>query len=954
MISRPASYHVNMRFFAASIFFLLLINVSVAQKSNSSDLFAYYKAEWKQTEQPSSFSVIHHNRPLPERVKVFRQITGDISIISTSQIDLIPSSQVIQQAAADNKWKLSSQALQDKFSDEQTLIVSGNDLVSLVAFVMEITGKNAVLKIDTASKSVLLKSSGKNISLFLSNPLVTFVDVQPTPATEVGIIGYDPGFHGINELTALHPSANGRNIVVGVKEQKMEPMDLDLYQRIIPSSIASSTVSSHATVISSIIGGAGNSYYDGLGIANACSFFSSSFADLFADDISVLRSANVSVQNHSYGTIIQSFYGAEALSYDAQSWTNNIQHVFSAGNQGRAAAAEGKYAGIQGYANLTGNFKTAKNVITIGAIDNKGNLVAESSAGPLYDGRLAPQLIALGPNGTSDAAAMVSGTIAVLQQVYADSNQNTLPSTALIKAGLYSTADDIHSKGIDHKTGYGLLNTFNAVRLIQQKNYFNAVISPGRQWSSEIRVPSNISQLKLTLCWNDEPAAVNNLSALINDLDLELVEQNTGRIYHPWILSSFPLKDSLEKLPVRGRDSLNTAEQVSIELPGPGTYRINVYSRPDNTTDVSFAVAWFTDTRHSFRFTSPQQAADINPENNPSLSIRWTTTMTDPEQKGDLFVSYDKGVSWRSIAQGLSLASRLFEWMLPDTSSVARLMMRTGSGEFSSADFVVSKLIRPQPDFVCSDSFRLSWAKHVYAESYTVFLLADSSHLKPLINTRDTFVVINRKKNPSLVYAVQPILSNNLPAARSIAMNIELQGVQCFFRTLNYILENENQLKMILELSTTSGVDSIFFERVTTDGNFLQSLGSMQASIHQLEYVKRSEERIAGTIYIRARIRLKSGVFVYTDIIEVLSSGSKNILFYPNPVRQSSRLSYIMKQGISPDCRLQIFDLFGRTVRQYISLPTSIDVSGLLPGTYIFKISDRSGKQIEITKQVIQ
>jgi hypothetical protein len=113
----------------------------------------------------------------------------------------------------------------------------------------------------------------------------------------------------------------------------------------------------------------------------------------------------VSVQNHSYGTIIQQFYGAEAVSYDAYTWRNkNYVPVFSAGNKGLESASEGPYTNLNGYANLTGNFKMAKNVITVGAIDNKGDVAPESSAGPMYDGRIAPQLIALGPNGTSDAA----------------------------------------------------------------------------------------------------------------------------------------------------------------------------------------------------------------------------------------------------------------------------------------------------------------------------------------------------------------------------------------------------------------------------------------------------------------------------------------------------------------------------------------------------------------------
>ncbi len=234
----------------------------------------------------------------------------------------------------------------------------------------------------------------------------------------------------------------------------MEEADLDLYKRVLPSPIEAPAVTNHATVIATILGGAGNSFYDGRGIAWGCKFFPSSFENLFADDDAILNMNTVTVQNHSYGTIIQQFYGAEAVSYDEHTWLDkNFVHVFSAGNKGTESATEGQYANIPNFANLTGNFKMAKNIITVGAIDNKGNIPAESSAGPLYDGRMAPKLIALGPNGTSDAAAIVSGTIAVMQQVYADSNSLALPPASLTKAILYNTAEDVYNTGIDYKTG---------------------------------------------------------------------------------------------------------------------------------------------------------------------------------------------------------------------------------------------------------------------------------------------------------------------------------------------------------------------------------------------------------------------------------------------------------------------------------------------------------------------
>jgi hypothetical protein len=66
---------------------------------------------------------------------------------------------------------------------------------------------------------------------------------------------------------------------------------------------------------------------------------------------------------------------------------------------------------------------------------------------------------------------VVSGTIAVMQQVYKDSSNQSLPAASLIKAVLYNTAQDVYSTGIDYKTGYGLVNSYDAVKSIQQKEY---------------------------------------------------------------------------------------------------------------------------------------------------------------------------------------------------------------------------------------------------------------------------------------------------------------------------------------------------------------------------------------------------------------------------------------------------------------------------------------------------
>jgi len=779
------------------------------------------------------------------------------------------------------------------------------------------------------------------------------LDEYIEPKTEVGIIGYDRSYHGINALDYRIPGANGKNIVAGIKEQNMDETDLDIYKRVVPSSIASTQTDIHATVMASIIGGAGNSFYDGRGIANGCKFFSSSFSNLFADDSVTLNNSKMTVQNHSYGTVIQQFYGAEAVSYDVHGWQNkNFVHIFSAGNKGSSFATEGKYANIPNYANLTGNFKMAKNIITVGAIDNSGNIAAESSAGPVYDGRLAPQIIAHGPNGTSDAAAIVSGTVAVMQQVFADSNSQSLPPASLTKAILYNTAEDIYNAGIDYKTGYGLLNSYAAVKTIQQKKYDGGTLAQNQVWLKNIMVPGNAAQLKITLAWTDSASTVNNNKAIINDLDLEVQDLTSGIVYQPWVLNASANIDSLGKPPFRKRDSLNTAEQVSIQLPGAGTYQIRVVGTNILSPSLPFHIACNTDTLNTFTFTSPQHASDVNRAENENLTIKWKTFVADTNQTGNLSISYNNGANWELLKQ-IKVFTNQYTWKIKDTNSVAVLKMETSFGAFFSNDFIISKVIRPGVDFICADSFQLSWNKHVYANAYKIFTLTDSAYLKPILTVSDTFHLFKRADYPSLVYAVEPLLSNNLPAARSIAFNIELQGVKCFHKTLNYYLLDNNMVNLVLELSVANYVDSIYFEKVSPVGQWQQTYGSAKVSSNNLIYNQLVSNLASGITYFRGRIKLKSGGIVYTDIISVLTSGQQQIVFYPNPAIGNNLLNYVLQQGIPADSRLQLFDLTGRLLKDFSSLPGKIDISAFSSGILIYKLIGRDNNILDTGKIII-
>jgi hypothetical protein len=98
---------------------------------------------------------------------------------------------------------------------------------------------------------------------------------------------------------------------------------------------------------------------------------------------------------------------------------------------------------------------------------------------------------------------------------------------------------------------------------------------------------------------------------------------------------------------------------------------------------------------------------------------------------------------------------------------------------------------------------------------------------------------------------------------------------------------------------------------------------------------------------------LKNGAEVYTENIAVLTSGNNYIVFFPNPAPRNGILNYILQQGIPNNSRLQLYDITGRLLKDYLEMPGSIDVSSLPPGVVIFKLISADGKELDRGKLLI-
>ena len=578
-------------------------------------------------------------------------------------------------------WKLATTLVLEDDSKKATYIVQTTNTKATIAAIQNTTS----LVVQQAYNNVLYLEGNlaeiKEVLLPLEE--VSYVGIESLiPIQESTVLDLNPSINNINKVYDKYPSLDGTGAVVSVKDNRFMEEDIDLIGKMVSSPLASETIDGHATDMSTIISGLGNSSIKGSGIARGVQIQSSDFNNLPPDGASFLSENAIYVQNHSYGTRIESFYGALAASYDTHIFENPEElHIFSSGNAGTATPEEGTYAGISSFANLTGNFKMAKNNLIIGAMGTEKNISTFSSKGPAYDGRIKPELVAYSIIGTSNATALTSGISALLQQAYTD-QINERPTAALMKAALINSADDIGTPGPDFASGYGNINAFKAVESITSNTFINDAIGNGATRTYTIPLPANVSNFKATLVWTDRAATTNSATALVNDLDLTVVDRQ-GTTHLPWVLDASPSLISLETAASKGTDHLNNIEQVSVDSP-LGTV-IEIVVSGFDVVDVSqdFAIVYSWENANSFSWNYPISGDNFPYDGETASYFRWDTSFKGTT--GNLAISYDNGVTWESIDDEIVIDDGLYLWPPPEeVTSEALLKMTIGNEEFIS------------------------------------------------------------------------------------------------------------------------------------------------------------------------------------------------------------------------------------------------------------------------------
>ena len=517
------------------------------------------------------------------------------------------------------------------------------------------------------------------------------------------------------------------------------------------------------------------------------------------------------ITSSSYAQAACSIYDNSSNSVDAQVFSNQkLLHVFSAGNAGT-----GNCAGINvaNFGNITGGFKAAKNVMAVGNLGLTDALEPSSSRGPVFDGRIKPDICAVGtgmnstgPNnttltggdvsGTSAACPGIAGVSAQLYQAYAALNGGQIPESALIKALLMNSADDLGNAGPDFQFGWGRVNAWRAFKLLRNNQYRKIGISRRDSVKTiPLSIPTGTKQIRIMAYWHDAAGTPNASKILVNDLDMTAKNETTGAIFKPWRLDTAAQRtaNSLSMLAIRDEDHVNNVEQIVIDTPSVSSLKItvNATTLPSDTLGFYLVYEFIND---SITVTYPNGGEPFVVGETEIL--RW-----DAPLKGGAFdvdASYDNGNTWQILRTGLTTTN--WAWTVPATATGRARIRVTRSGSLATdASDEAFTIMRTVPNlnaaFICPDTTFLRWDTLSNALAYEVSRLGDK-YMDSIGRTLLNLFPVRVSAGDSAWFSVRATLADGGISRRALAIPKPRQTSVCL--TMGRDLSAERTIDPIL------------------------------------------------------------------------------------------------------------------------------------------------------------
>ncbi|MFB9908685.1 S8 family serine peptidase [Allokutzneria oryzae] len=329
-------------------------------------------------------------------------------------------------------------------------------------------------------------------------------------------------------------------------------------------------------------------------------------------------------QSNSWGSSLTTAYTAVSSAFDKTIFDTDMFICNSQSNAGTQQSRPEAWA---------------KNVLSVGGQNHKNTLDRSddqwnrsASIGPAADGRIKPDVSHYYDNidttsstsdtsytpsfgGTSGATPITCGTAGLAFQMWADGVFDggpgkkrdvfdSRPHAATMKALLINTANQYPFSGENHDLtrvhqGWGTASVGNMYEQAKANGWKlpvlvneTEVLTVGKSKTYEVTTDGS-QPLKATLAYSDPEAAPTAAKTLVNDLTLKVTAPD-GTVY--W--GNNGLRAGNFSTPGGSADTLNNVENVLIEKPAAGTWKIEVSADAINAdghketpeTDADFAL----------------------------------------------------------------------------------------------------------------------------------------------------------------------------------------------------------------------------------------------------------------------------------------------------------------------------------------------------------------------------
>jgi hypothetical protein len=536
----------------------------------------------------------------------------------------------------------------------------------------------------------------ENLQLLAALPFVQWVEFVDGPNQIENLPGRT--LHRVNILGDGTRNLKGDGINVGIWDAGEISQHLDFLPVGRVTQVETSSPQQHSTHCAGTILGRGLVNPFARGMAPNANLYSWNFnGDVQAEMAAGIPANNLIVSSHSYndgGSVSCNINGTQ-IQYTLRSRNTDLNlnnfpyhlHCHSSGNAGATCSGQ--------YLTITGTGKSAKNNVVVGNISTTELLASSSSCGPVQDGRIKPELVAMGTSvfstnntvstyatlsGTSMSTPGVAGSLVLLVQRYKQLNSNVVPPSTLIKNIACNSAQDLGNPGPDYRFGFGRINVLGAVKILEENRYLlGPALSTGGVSNTNITVPAGAARLRVMLTWNDPAAAANANPALVNNLDLTVVNGATTTL--PWILdANNPGFNATQAV-----DNISNIEQVTIDNPPAGSYTLTVSGTSIPTGPQGFALTWIIDQPY-IEVTYPNGPESFNPGSQEIIT--WDNAGITANQTVEY--SLDNGSNWTTISTVTPATTRL-TWTVPSANtSTAKVRVTSGSvSDQSDAPFKI-------------------------------------------------------------------------------------------------------------------------------------------------------------------------------------------------------------------------------------------------------------------------